>query len=123
MIRNIKIHNILDIYWSVSYDFSKFDGSRKINVWHLVIPLKDAFAPRIESLLHCLYVYFNHNFKKHLEFIKLEKFMESKSNKIFWNIKTKWIFMISLVKHVLMKMALDAPIITSTKSSLCLLIM
>jgi hypothetical protein len=53
----------------------------------------------------------------------LEKFMESKSNKIFWNIKTKWIFMISLVKHVLMKMALDAPIITSTKSSLCLLIM
>jgi hypothetical protein len=53
MIRNIKIHNILDIieilksmkpnkfiskniyenvYLDVSYDFSKFDGSRKIKV-------------------------------------------------------------------------------------------
>jgi hypothetical protein len=55
MIRNIKIHNILDIiensksmepnkcthkffyenvYLSVSYDFSKFNGYKKIKVWH-----------------------------------------------------------------------------------------
>jgi len=53
MIRNIKIHNIFDIieiqnlcnlnvfikkfrniYVSGSYDFSKFDGSKKIKVWH-----------------------------------------------------------------------------------------
>ncbi len=54
MIKNIKIHNILDIieisksmkpnkciqiffyenvHLSVSYDFSKFNGSKKIKVW------------------------------------------------------------------------------------------
>jgi hypothetical protein len=52
----------------------------------------------------------------------------TKGNKILQNIKTKWISMIDLVKHVLfeyrtflMKMALDAPTIASTKSNLCLL--
>jgi len=54
MIKNIKIYNILDIiellkcpdlinlfqknyenvFLSVSYDFSKFDGSKKLKVWH-----------------------------------------------------------------------------------------
>jgi hypothetical protein len=47
---------------------------------------------------------------------------------ILWNIKSRWIFVISHVKHVLfeycahlMKMALDAPIITFAKYSFCLL--
>ncbi len=49
--------------------------------------------------------------------------------KILWNIKTRWIFTISPIKHVLskyhtliMKMALDAPPIPSTKSNLSSLI-
>jgi hypothetical protein len=52
-------------------------------VTFLVVPSKDVFALRIESLLQCLYVYFSHNFKRHLEFIKLAKFVETKGNKIF----------------------------------------
>jgi hypothetical protein len=72
---------------------------------------------------------FSHNPKRHLEFTKLAKIMETEGNKILRDIKTRWISMISLVKHVLfeyctflMKMALDAPTIASTKSKLCLLI-
>jgi hypothetical protein len=83
----------------------------------------------IENLLQCIYVYFNHNPKKHLEFAKWVEIMEIKGNKILRNIKTKWISMFNLVKHVLfeyctllMKMALDAPTISFTKSNLCLLI-
>jgi hypothetical protein len=37
---------------------------------------------RIESFLWCIYVYFNHNPKKHLEFDKLAEIMETKGNKI-----------------------------------------
>jgi len=67
--------------------------------------------------------------KRHLKCTKIVKIMETKGNKILWNIKTRWISMISLVKRVLskyrilfMKMALDAPIIPFAKSSLSLLI-
>jgi hypothetical protein len=48
---------------------------------------------------------------------------------ILWNIKTRWISMINPIKDVLskyhiliMKMAMDAPTIPSTKSNLSLLI-
>ncbi len=48
---------------------------------------------------------------------------------ILWNIKTRWISMINPIKDVLskyriliLKMALDAPTIPSTKSNLSLLI-
>ncbi len=57
---------------------------------------------------------------------------EMKDYKRLWNIQTRWISMISFVKHVLskyhiffMKMTLNAPIIVFTKpakSNLCLLI-
>ncbi len=51
---------------------------------------------------------------------------EMKDYKRLWNIQTRWISMISFVKHVLfkyhiffMKMTLEAPIITVAKSNLC----
>ncbi len=64
MIRNIKIHNILNIiensksmkpinvlikkyeniYLNVSYDFAKFDGSKRIKVWmFLMVPPKEIY--------------------------------------------------------------------------------
>jgi hypothetical protein len=65
----------------------------------------------------------------HLEFTKWAGIMEIKGNKILWNIKIMWISMINFVKCVLsvyctlfMKMALDAPTIPSTKSTLSMLI-
>jgi hypothetical protein len=84
---------------------------------------------RIELLFQCLYGYFNHIFKMHLEFTKWVGIMEIKGNKILWNIKITWISMINPIKCVLsmyytllMKMALDAPTILSAKSNLFLLI-
>ncbi len=70
----------------------------------------------IENLLQCLSSCFTHSFKKHLDFTKILKFMAIKGNKIFWNVKTRWISMLSPTKIImakyktlLMKMALDIP--------------
>jgi hypothetical protein len=71
---------------------------------------------QIESLMQCLYSYFAHSPKKHLEFIKTEEFMATKGNKILRNVKTRWILMLNATKKVMVeykimrvKMALDNP--------------
>ncbi len=71
---------------------------------------------RIESLLQYLYSYFAHSFKRHLEFTRIMEFMVTKGNKIFQNVKTRWISKLSHAKTimakykiVLVKMALDNP--------------
>jgi hypothetical protein len=72
------------------------------------------FMKRIESLLQTLRAYFAHSPKRHLEFTKLAKIMETKGNKILCNVKTQWISMLSLAKRImveyitlLLKMAMD----------------
>jgi hypothetical protein len=71
---------------------------------------------RIEGLLSTFYNYFYKSPKRHLEFTKLAKIMETKGAKILKNIKTQWITMLSPIKHVmveymilLMKMAIENP--------------
>jgi hypothetical protein len=71
---------------------------------------------RIEGLLQTLYNYFSKNPKRHLEFTKLTKVMETKGAKILKNVKTHWISMLSPAwcvmgeyRTLLMKMALDGP--------------
>ncbi len=83
----------------------------------------------IENLLQCLYGYFNHSPKRHLEFTKLVEIMEIKRNKILRNIKIKWNFMINPIKQVLSeyhilltKMALDVATIPSIQSNIYLFI-
>ncbi len=68
----------------------------------------------IESLVQCLYSYFAHSPKRHLEFINIIEFMVTKGKINFWNVKTRRISMLSLAKRVmaeyktlLMKMILD----------------
>ncbi len=68
----------------------------------------------IESLLQTLHAYFAHSPKRHLKFTKLAKIMETKRNKNLCNMKTQWIFMLSLAKIImekyitlLLKMAMD----------------
>jgi hypothetical protein len=51
----------------------------------------------IDYLLQTLYNYFSKNLKRHLEFTKLVKFMETKGVKILKNVQTCWIFMLFLV--------------------------
>jgi hypothetical protein len=64
---------------------------------------------------------FSHDPKRHLQFIKLKKIVEIKGNIILQNTKTRWMSMVSPIKHVLpkyciflMKMAVDAPTIAPT---------
>ncbi len=72
---------------------------------------------QLENLLQTLDSYkFAHSPKRHLELTKLVKLMQTKGNNIFWNVKIRWIFMLSFAKIVmakyktlLMKMALDSP--------------
>jgi len=69
----------------------------------------------IESLLQTLHAYFAHFPKRHLKFIKLTEIMETKGNKILYNVKTQWKnSMLSLTNRVmaeyktlLLKMAMD----------------
>ncbi len=68
----------------------------------------------IEGLLQTLSNYFSKSLKRHLEFTKLTKLMETKGAKTLNNVKTHWISMLSLARCVmakykilLMKMALD----------------
>ncbi len=69
---------------------------------------------RIENFVQCLYSYFAHSPKRHLEFIKIMELMATKGNKIFLNVKTRWISMLSPAKRImveyktlLVKMTLD----------------
>ncbi len=101
-----------------------YGSSNKLNARNL---FKPTFSfSHWESF--AIYLGLNHNFKRHLEFANLIEIMKTKGKKIFWNIKTRWISMISPIKHMLfkyhiffMKMTLEAPIITLAKSNLCLL--
>ncbi len=56
---------------------------------------------RFEGLLQALYVFIAHSSKVFLEFHKLIDLTNTKSNKLFRNhVKTCWISMVSLTKHV-----------------------
>ncbi len=54
---------------------------------------------KIETLLSFVYNYYPHNPKHHLEINKLVELFECKGNKIFKNIKTHWIFMLSHARN------------------------
>jgi len=78
----------------------------------------------IEGLLQTLYNYFSKSLKRNLEYTKLTKLMETNRAKILKNVKTHWIYMLSLAqcvmveyKILLMKMALDDPINEKTKAN------
>jgi hypothetical protein len=65
---------------------------------------------QLEIFLQTLHSYFANSPKKHLQFTKLVEFMETKENKIFQNVKTRWILMFNLTKcSLFFKMALDSP--------------
>jgi hypothetical protein len=45
--------------------------------------------------------FFFHSPKKHIEFLKLTDLMKTKGSKILWNVKTRWISMLSTTKWVM----------------------
>lgn len=70
----------------------------------------------VEDLLAAMYSYFSSSPKRNLEFQKLAVCLASKGNKIFRNVKNRWISMFGLARRVLeeykplvTKMAVDAP--------------
>lgn len=58
---------------------------------------------RIETLLVALHMYFIQSSKHQLELQKLAKLLDFKGSKILQNVKTKWINMLSPLRHVLSK--------------------
>jgi hypothetical protein len=61
------------------------------------------FVHQLEGVLQNLYVFFTHSLKKFLEFHKLAKLINTKSNKFLQNVKTYWISMLSPTKWVCAK--------------------
>ncbi len=55
----------------------------------------------LEVLLQAIYVFFFHSFKKFLEFQKLCGVLIEKGNKLFRNVKMKWINMLFPMKCVM----------------------
>ncbi len=56
---------------------------------------------KLKRLLKSIYIYFSFSPKKHLEYCKLDIFLEIKGNKVLKNVKTRWISMLSPTKKVL----------------------
>jgi len=63
----------------------------------------------IKDLLQSLYSFFVHSPKRHIEFLKLTDLMKTKGSKILWNVKTRWINMLSTKKWV---MSMYMPLVT-----------
>jgi hypothetical protein len=56
---------------------------------------------KIEAMLGDIYSYFCKSPKKYMEFFKLAEVMETMGLKILWNIKTRWISMLSSVVRIM----------------------
>ena len=56
---------------------------------------------RIEGLLKSSHAYFKHSPKRHLEFVKLAKLMETKGLKLLKNVKTRWVSLIEPLRCIL----------------------
>ncbi len=57
----------------------------------------------IEFMLQSLYLLFAHNPKKFMEFYKFKKKLQMKSFKLLRNVKTRWLSMLSPLKHVMVE--------------------
>jgi len=68
---------------------------------NLKSPRDLTFIARIEVFMMNMYGYFNHSPKRHLEFYKLTQILKMKRNKIFKNVKTRWM---SMKKHMFIGM-------------------
>jgi hypothetical protein len=62
---------------------------------------KLSWMAQLEALLQAMSTLFSHSLKKYLEFQKLCAMFMEKRNKLLWNVKTKWISILSLVQQVM----------------------
>jgi len=60
-----------------------------------------AIVSKLKDLFQFVYAYFSSSTNCNLEFIALAKIMEIGGFKTFKNVKTQWILMLELLKHVL----------------------
>jgi hypothetical protein len=84
---------------------------------------------KLKDFLQALYEYFPNSPKHHLEFTKCAKIVKIEQLKVFQNVKTRWINMLQLLKHVWEKykmlitnMVIDYSSMESTKANLLNLI-
>ncbi len=93
---------ISPLFWTIVMKFPLFWIVTLTNLalqTLLVFPLVKC----IENLLKTLHAYFAHSPKRHLEFTKLAKIMETKGNKILHNVKIQWISMLNPAKRMMAK--------------------
>jgi len=62
---------------------------------------------QLEGILQNIYVFYPHNLKKFVEFQKLANLLNTKDNKILWNVKTHWISMLSPSKKSIINIGLS----------------
>jgi hypothetical protein len=67
----------------------------------MLVLSKLSLVARLEVLPQTMYVFFFHSLKKFLEFQKLRDVLIEKGNKLFKNLKMKWISMLFPMKCVM----------------------
>jgi hypothetical protein len=58
---------------------------------------------KIERFILNMYGYFSHSPKRHMEFQRFAQTLQTKGNKIFKNVKTKWMSMLDPLKRIMEK--------------------
>jgi hypothetical protein len=58
---------------------------------------------KIEGFFKNMYGYFSHSPKRHLEFQRLAQILKTKGNKIFKNVKTRWMSMLDPLKRIIVE--------------------
>jgi len=61
------------------------------------------FIIKIEVFFKNMYGYFSHSPKRHLEFQRLVQTLKIKGNKIFKNVKTRWMSMLDALKMIMVE--------------------
>ncbi len=61
------------------------------------------FIIKIEVFFINMHGYFSHSPKRHLEFQRLAQTLETKGNKIFKNVKTRWMSMLDALKRIMVE--------------------
>jgi hypothetical protein len=73
---------------------------------------------KIEDFFLNMYGHFSHSPKRHLEFQRLAQTLETKENKIFKNVKTRWMSMLDPLKRIMTKYCLLLVIMQANYSTI-----
>jgi hypothetical protein len=86
----------------VTYMMTVHDVIHRTNL--VVLSLSSLpIVKKLEHLYNSLHFYFSSSPKRYLEFSKLAEVVETNSQKIFGNVKTRWILLLEPMKRLLLE--------------------